>query len=233
MSCKKHMNQMEVREESFIKDSINVCNLFKKNKIYPQSIVTSYENTFWYGNILNNNNNYLVIYRDLYKEKTYYLYENNTFKEILRYSVAGGSRFLLDTIYDVNKDSYLDILTKHLVRSSTIDSYHLQNKNATLNSPIITYNSIQKGDKLLGYLKDNSPIVKFYKFQWNNFKLDTIEWVAYDYSLEPRKYVVSRKAAIFRPNKKVGYYIGLDKNEYEILDRLPSEYRELDSLYYH
>ena len=219
-------------EEKFKQDSLEILGLFKKNKIYPPNKIFSYNNILSYGNIFNNNQNYLIINKDVDKEKTYYVYKNDSLNELFRYSVSGGARFLSDTIYDVNKDSYLDLLVKSRFRSNTISDFYIQTKDSKFNVPLKTYNTTLKGNELLGCLRFNSPIVKFYKFKWNGISLDTIKWVAYDSSKEQKKYFVSKKMVNFNVNDDAEYYIGLNKEEYEFLNQLPLEFKKLDSLYY-
>ncbi len=231
LGCQQHRDEVGVREKAFVKDSLRILKLFKTGKVYPPSKIMSYENTLWYGNLFNNNYNYLIINKDREKEKTYYTYNNNTLNEIFHYSVSGGGRFISDTVYDVNQDSFLDVLVKRRYRATTISDFYLQNAEGAFNDPVKTFNSVQKGKLLLGHVNTNAPIEKYYKFKWNGFALDTIEWIAYDNSKESGKYYMSKKMAVFEVNKAKEYVIGLDKSEYKVLDELPSEYRVLDSLY--
>jgi len=228
-SCKQTKDKIMTREDQFVQDSLKVLQLFKENKIYPSSKINSYENTLWYGNIFNNNHNYLIINRD--KEKTYYVYKNNELKNILNYSL--GAQFISDTIYHANNDSYLDVLIQHSEQASIINAYYLQNKEATLNDTIRLSNLKQNGKQLLVFLRSNSPIIKFYKFEWNGTHLDTIEWIAYDNSLPNQKqYFRSKKMDIFKTNTDAEYFVGLEKGDYTLLDELPAAYKKIDSLYY-
>lgn len=229
-SCKNNKTKVADSKEIFKQDSLKILSLFKKNKIYPPTKTFSHNNILSYGNIFKNNHNYLIINNDDYKEKTYYLYKNDSLNKILSYSVGGS--FLSDTIYDINKDSYLDILVNSSFRSNIINDFYIQSKDVKFNIPLKTYNTTLKGNELLGHVNFNSPIRNFYKFKWNGTSLDTIKWVAYDSSKEDYDYIESQKKEIFKVRDNAEYYIGLNKDEYKRLDELPKEFKELDSLYY-
>ena len=205
-----------------------MLSLFKKNKTIEPNKIIRHGYTLWYGDVFDNNHNYLII--NINKEKTYYRYENNVLNGMINYSI--GVMFLSDTIYDVNNDSYLDVLVKSSYRSSTVNKVYLQNTMADLDNALILHNTILNGKQLIGYLKHNSPIIKFYKFQWNEFTLDTLEWIAYDYSAKQPVYIASKKMDIFGVNDSNEYDIKLNRNEYQLLPELPLEYRKLDSLYF-
>lgn len=235
-SCNTKRNTLKKAENlivnttgKFKKDSLFIVDKHLKSTL-KDTLINSYNYTLAYGNLLNNKEKNLIITKD--HQKTYYFFKNKKWSKYLDYDL--GSSFISDSIYDINNDSELDILITTKNRANIITQVLLQNQNK-LQSKFNFYNAIFNTEKntISGYIRQNSPIVQFYKFKWNKAnKLDTITWIAYDYSNQKKQFIKSKKQDIFSLDNANKYYIDLPKKEYKILNALPQEYKLLDSLYH-
>jgi len=192
------------------------------------TVINSYDYVIEYGNLFNTKNKVLAINKN--HSKTYYFLESEKPFDYIDYEL--GSSFVSDTIYDINNDSELDLIVTTKNGGNIITEVRLQN-NGKLQDEIKLYNAVFDTDKTVfrGYTRHNTPIIQFYKFEWNKTNIDSIEWLAYNSGKEPIKFVKANSKDIYEVNDSGEYYLNLKINEYQLLKELPKEYVELERLY--
>ncbi|MGB1283810.1 MAG: hypothetical protein ACPG44_05025 [Polaribacter sp.] len=220
----------EISDNSFIKDSIRISNLFDNQQNNKDTLVNSYDYSIAYGNLLNENYKSLIIKKQ--DDKKYYQCINGKWKTTIEYNFGAG--FIFDSIYDINADTNLDIITYVTNTGNLTTTVYLQNGKNGVFKELKFFNAIFDNEKQLirGYIKQNAPIVKFYKLKWNGLKLDTLEWVRYRIGKIPKVVIKSNKENVFDIDSENNYYVSLSKDQYKILKTLPKEYLTLDSIFH-
>jgi hypothetical protein len=208
------------------KQNIKSVNFFKE---YEQPINSSFIATtnLTIGHLFSNINRHLIIrrivpwavYIDIYQIK------DNNFKSVINRE-QGSMTFINDTIKDVNGDGYKDFLVHWYPNSGCCrrDIYNVflnqsDTGTFTLNYEFINPTFSPKEKVIRGVEYGHPGEVGLYKYKWNGFQVDTIEFIYPEQSdTINRFYLKTNKPLYSKQNIKK-----------EKLKTVPKEYHNIDS----
>lgn len=217
--------QLEEERRQQILDSINfdrtlrlglrIANNKKdKNKFTLQSDSL----TIRYGYLFTPNEKHLIIRRTfpIAVQTDIYKLQNNEFVNVCSKEMHPMA-FIDDTIQDVNGDNLGDYLFHWYPMSGccerNIYDVFLLNENGDFTNEIEFINPIFSAKEKVVRGRRYGHEAPLYKFKWNGFKIDTIEFVYFPSNMKNGKYIKRKHENV---NEKG-----------EVLKKLPEEYRKI------
>ena len=226
------ISQNSTCEESAISKEMRSGKFLNNFKNLDKDVFSLNDFQFFRGDLLKNSKVYLRADSKIPPLSKFYFVENNSLTEILCFD--RGAEYLSDSIIDVNGDEFLDIVVEHRMSGNLYSKIFLQDPETNnfqmiydLPNPIFDVH-----EKIVrGFIKEQSPIVHFYKMRFNRLKIDTLESVFYNTDEENPVYIKTKSKNPFIPNEE-GEYTYTINNQEEILKKLPEEYKTLNKLIY-
>ncbi len=194
-------------------------------KAYPDDTSFVVTVQIIYGYLFSKGKKHLLIRQEV-PWATYcnvYLFQDEQFKAVIKRE-QGGMTYIGDTATDVNGDNNKDFVV-HWYPSSgcclaemyNVYLYQSQEGNFTHDYQFINPTFFPKEKIIIGLEYGHPGETGLYKYKWNGFQIDTIEFIYPCYD-QKNKFVKTTHQE-YRPTE----------NEGVILNRLPKDYREIDS----
>lgn len=140
----------------------------------------------------------------------------------IKHKVQSNMTYVNDSIYDINGDGYKDYVLKWYPNSgcclaNTYDVSLYNKKNTNLNKEIEFINPtfFVKEKIIRGFTYGQPNDVDLYKYRWNKYKIDTIEYIMHNYN-NKNEFIRSKKEK----------YSATEKDG-QILKKIPKEYYKI------
>ena len=184
---------------------------------------------FQHENFFDNGEKYLLVKSKMPPVNKIYLQDNNKLMEILCFDT--GAEYKNFEISDLNGDHFKDLIVNQSSAGNIIASIFLQNpKDGTFETEYKLPNPTFDGKGLArGFVRQQSPIIQFYKIKFDHLKMDTIESVFYNSDEIIPLYIKTNGRNPFVTINEGEYTYSLQSQEFK-LSALPEEYKKLDSL---
>lgn len=217
--------QLEEERRQQILDSINFdrtlslgLQIANKKKDKNKFTFQSDSLTIRYGYLFTPNEKHLIIRRTfpIAVQTDIYKLQNNEFVNVCSKEMHPMA-FIDDTIQDVNGDNLGDYLFHWYPMSGCCErnvyDVFLLNENGDFTNEIEFINPIFSAKEKVVRGRRYGHEAPLYKFKWNGFKIDTIEFVYFPSDMKKGKYIKRKHENV---NEKG-----------EVLKKLPEEYRKI------
>jgi len=205
-----------------------------KNNIYSNKYYNEYTSTtdslynvttkVLIDNLFEDNKKNVLIKRERTWDEIIDIYKVDTNFNLvqIKHKVQSNMTYVNDSIYDINGDGYKDYVLKWYPNSgcclaNTYDVSLYNKKNTNLNKEIEFINPtfFVKEKIIRGFTYGQPNDVDLYKYRWNKYKIDTIEYIMHNYN-NKNEFIRSKKEK----------YSATEKDG-QILKKIPKEYYKI------
>jgi len=177
------------------------------------------------GYLFSDSKRHLVIKRKMNyaaKINVYSIGDDNSFKQI-KYLDCAYLTYVDDSIYDINGDGFND-LSLHwqptsgccLANNYIVSLYDNDNDNFSVNFDFINPTFSPEEHIIRGFDYGEPKDISLYKYKWNGFKVDTIEYISHKLNSEDT-YIKSKKLLL-----------NVTEKDGVLIKQIPIEYQNIN-----